>query len=152
MLKWNYTSVISYVVNIFFLSLFSYLFYKIISNSIVLHTPDVYLKSDLENRPFLGFVFLIFLINILHFLIIRLFCNHMKLSYKIFIRIIISIIFVWYFASLYRTLSIFILLNDPRIFVTYIPLLIAGVLLPFSEIFIIAFLSKLKANGSKSKN
>ena len=144
MLKWNYISVIGYMVNIILLSVFCYFFYSIISSSIVSSTTDIYLKRDLQNRPFLGFVILIFAMYILHFLAIKLFFNHSKIVYQFLVRIIISILFVWYFASLYRTFDIFILLKDPRIYVTNVPLLITGILLPFSERFILMIFEKAK--------
>ena len=145
MLKWNYVSVISYLVNIILLSIFCYCIYMILSRSIISSTTDIYLKRDLKHRPFLGFVILILAIYILHFLTIKLFFNHSKIIYKLFVRIITSILFVWYFASLYRTFDIFILLRDPKVYVTNIPLLIAGILLPFSESMILKIIEKAKS-------
>ena len=145
MLKWNYISVISYLLNIILLSLFCYFLYIIISSSIISSNTDIYLKKDLQNRPFFGFVILLFIIYILHFLLLKLFFNHAKIIYKFLIRIIISILFVWYFASLYKTFDIFILLHDSSIVVTYIPLLIAGIVLPFSESFILLVIEKAKS-------
>lgn len=145
MLKGNFAIFIGYLLNIILLSIFCFCLYFIISNSIIQSSTDIYLKRDLENRPFLGFVILILAMYILQFLVIKLFFNHSRVIYQFLVQIIINIIFIWYFASLYRTFNVFILLKDPKVYVTNVPLLIAGILLPFSERFIFKIIEKRKS-------
>ncbi len=144
MLKWNSVSIISYLLNIILLSLLCYFLYVVISNSAISSTSDIYLKRDLQNRPFLGFVFLILVIYILHFLVIKIIFSNSNIFYGYLIRVLISIVFVWYFASLYRTSNVFILMQDPRVYAPYVPLLLMGIVLPFSEALIIKLLEKRK--------
>lgn len=144
MLKWNFISLVSNLLNIVLLSLLCYFLYGLISEPIIKSTTDLYLKRDIQGWQFSNFIKLLILIYLLHGILIRLFFNNKKYTYKLIVKIIISVLAIWFFASLYRTFNIFILLRNQIVYVFYIPLLIGSMIMPVSELLILTIIQKMK--------
>lgn len=149
MLKWHILSIIGHLLNIVLLSLFCYFLYGVISEPIIRSTTDAYLKRDIQSWEFSNFIKLLTLIYLLDVITIGLFFNKKKYTFKLIVKIILSVLSVWFFASLYRTLNLYILLSDQMLYVFYIPLLIGSIVLPFSELLILTVIQKIKNKSSK---
>ena len=148
MLKWNFISLIANLLIIFLLSSLCYFLYDLISEPIIRSTADVYLKRDIQSWQFSNFIRLLILLYLIH-VVVGLFFNNKNDVSKLIVRTILSVIFVWIFASAYRTFNILILLKDQFLYVFYIPLLIGGVIMPFSEFLISTVIQKMKNKNNE---
>ncbi|MEO5991349.1 MAG: hypothetical protein ABIP68_06900 [Ferruginibacter sp.] len=116
---------------------------KLIVSYEIVNLVDDYDLRYLKENHLLGFVLMIFAITFIPWFLIYLFRLRYKPIFIIGIRILISLLLIWYFFSLYSTYNPEVLLDDPNKKIFFIPVLLSAAFLPFTEMAVYKILSFL---------
>lgn len=142
MLKQSSRYFLVILLNLILLASIGNIIHKIMVVKLITLTEYTYQKQELQHEKFIGILMLNLILYVTVLMVLST-ANTKSIFVKSFLSLITAFFLCWLSTSLYSTFNLFISIKEPKVFFNFLLFCSIAIILPFTEMLIIKFISKI---------